>query len=91
MAKKFILFGTEYTLLDDALPPTLVDLVTEMRYGSGIVYLSFATTVHDHDSKPAATPVARLRMGLEQAEALYNGLGRMILHARSQQPKKAAN
>lgn len=90
MAKKFILFGKEFSLLDDDLPVEFVDMVTELRYARGVAYLSFATTVEDQGeegSPPVLRPKARVRFTLEQAEALYNGLGKLIAHAKTTQGK----
>ncbi len=85
------LLGGEIDIKDTGIVPAFVDVVTEHRHNSGIVYLSFGCTSKDGDNRGEVLLTHRLRMSLVMAQSLRDTLSNLIGDAMKPVDKSQAN
>lgn len=79
---KVLFVGNEQLeIVDRSDGVRFVDLVTEARYTSGVVYLSLGSSIHEYDNTGIAEVSTRLRMSVLGAQNLRALLDECITEA----------
>lgn len=83
--------GDEIDIVDPGLVPAFVDVLTEYRTNSGVVYLTFGCTSTDGTNKGEVTLTTRMRMSLIMAQSLRDTLNNLVSEAMKPIDKSQAN
>lgn len=83
--------GGAVDIVDPGLIPTFIDVMTEYRQQSGVIYLTFGCTATDATNKGEVILTNRIRMSVVTAQSLRDLLTNLVNDALKPIEKSQAN